>query len=329
MSLRAILFDFDGTLVQTREATWRLFQKTSIEFSLGIDKREQFFDLFRGNFWESLDKLSGDNASAEIVRRHFQELLRREYCPPLIPGMPDIIRGLAAHYTLAVLSSNTMTAIRSVLANAGVAHCFAHVFSGDIEPDKCKAIGRFLQDPSYGFARHCTPNYDEAEAPRYTRADEVVLITDTTGDVAEATRAGIAAVGVAWGMHGERELLESGADFVAVWPQEILAYLLPGGVCSDQGCACEIAACVCTPEARATSEPDLAVAKPDVRGQRRQLAADKQRRIVDGAATPVAATHVPAPERPRSRTATAVDPTFLAALRRIQKSDDAIKDCTI
>ena len=54
---RAILFDLDGTLVDTRAASWQLFSETNLAFALGIDSREAFFRAFEGNFFESLAKL--------------------------------------------------------------------------------------------------------------------------------------------------------------------------------------------------------------------------------------------------------------------------------
>ena len=60
-------------------------------------------------------------------------------------------------------------------------------------------------------------------------AGDLVLVTDTTGDVKHARECGVRAVGVAWGMHREKDLLEAGAEFVAVWPQELVSQLLPVG----------------------------------------------------------------------------------------------------
>ena len=54
---RAILFDLDGTLVDTRAASWELFAETNARFALGVDTREDFFRAFEGNFFESLAKI--------------------------------------------------------------------------------------------------------------------------------------------------------------------------------------------------------------------------------------------------------------------------------
>lgn len=236
---RAILFDMDGTLVDTRAASWELFSETNREFGLGVDTREAFFRIFEGNFFESLARLCGDTERADAAKRHFMDLLRTRYQPSVIPGMSDVVRALAPHCTLAVLSTNGIDAIRRILVEAGIATCFSHVFSGDVQPRKAESMRRFLGDQRYATQRCCSPAYQEEQpcGDALTLAD-VVLVTDTAGDVAEAMEVGIASIGVVWGMHSEHQLLDAGVQRVALWPQELVAWLRPEGrpgssCCSD------------------------------------------------------------------------------------------------
>jgi phosphoglycolate phosphatase len=278
MALRAILFDLDGTLVQTRQASWDLFAETNREFALGIDDRDAFFKLFEGNFFRSLERHCADKAKMGAAKEHFLKLLRTRYRPELIPGMADVVRALAAHFALAVLSTNTMHTIRRVLEDAGIASCFAHVFAGDVEPDKSASIRRFLSDRTYGFGRSCSPAYRETDGAQRPSSDEVALITDTIGDVKEARSCGIRAVGVAWGMHTQEQLLAAGAEKVALWPQELIAWLVPEHAPTQacgctQGGACDAAAAGHTASERtgpASGELEARLqAAGDIRRQRR------------------------------------------------------------
>ena len=189
--LQTILFDFDGTLVRTREASWELFRQTNEKFALGVDTPSAFFQLFDRNFYAVLDEASANNGAAEDVRRHFQALLRTEYSPQFVPGMTKVVKALAAHYTLIVLSSNTMEAVRRILLANEVATCFAHVFSGELAPRKNEAIaGSWPTRADFGGSRR-TPHYEESMVPRLHEPSEAMLITDTVGDVIEALDAGI------------------------------------------------------------------------------------------------------------------------------------------
>jgi phosphoglycolate phosphatase len=228
--LRMILFDLDGTLVQTREASWLVFEQVNRRFGLGVNSPEEFYALSETNLFRALGEVCNDPNLEREVRSFFFELLREQYRPSVIPGMRVVVRNLASRYPLAVLSSNAMSAIRHVLLDAGIAECFGHVFSGDVEPDKADTINRILEDPSYGLARRGTPSYDERSG---YQAGDIVLITDTVGDVKAAVSAGSRAVGVAWGMHKREQLTKAGAEFVALWPEELLTYFQaaegPGG----------------------------------------------------------------------------------------------------
>jgi phosphoglycolate phosphatase len=247
---RAILFDLDGTLVDTRAASWELFAETNLAFALGIDSREAFFRAFEGNFFESLARLCPDLQRAAAAKSHFMELLRTRYNPSLIPGVVDVVRALAPHSTLAVVSTNSIETIRRILVTAGIATCFSHVFSGDVEPRKSVSIRRFLSDQSYAAQRQCAPAYREQYGNEVLQANDVVLVTDTVGDVMEAREAGVRAIGVAWGMHTERQLLDAGAHSVALWPQELVAWLRDDSSGRSDGTAC---ACASTSTSTSTS----------------------------------------------------------------------------
>jgi phosphoglycolate phosphatase len=239
---QAVIFDLDGTLVQTRAASWEVFRPISEQFGLGITRPEQYFDLFRGNIYASIRSLCRDEAQSEQVKQAFLDRLREEYNPALVPGMADVVRRLAGHCTLAVMSSNTMSVLRRILTANDLAFCFAHVFSGDVTPDKRSAIRQFMADAGSGFGRRCEADYDESGNSSRPNRSRTVLVTDTAGDVRDALAEGIQVVGVAWGMHSVEELTAAGAAFVAYWPQELAARLLGDGAAEPPTGACALPA---------------------------------------------------------------------------------------
>lgn len=225
-AVRAVIFDLDGTLVQTRQASWDVFRKVNDRFDLGVTTPEGFYALFRDDVFRALEELCQNGKQAREVKHAFLALLRSEYLPPMIPAMADVVRALSSRLTLCVLSSNAMEVVRRILVDNDLAYCFAHVFTADVEPSKARAIERFLSDPGYSRGRRGVPAYDEGSSPKNPHQRETIMVTDTIGDVREARAAGIRSLGVTWGMHSEAELREAGAEFVAIWPQEIVSYLL-------------------------------------------------------------------------------------------------------
>ena len=210
----AVLFDLDGTLVDTRSASWPWFERTSREFTLGIDTREQFFGLFEHNFFESLAAHCGDHQKATAAAQHFMALIRDHYAPPFIEGMTEVVHALAADHTLAIVSSNMHETIGRLLLAGGVAALFAHIYAGDTQPSKSGAIADFLAG-----------RWSDTGLGRPLDAERVVLITDTAGDVGEALASGIQAFGVDWGMHDRQKLIAAGATQVASQPQQLLAWI--------------------------------------------------------------------------------------------------------
>jgi phosphoglycolate phosphatase len=230
------------------------------------------------------------------------------------------VRRLAAHCTLAVLSSNAMQVLRRILVDNDLAYCFAHVFGGDVAPDKTVAIEAFLAEPGSGFGRRCAADYDEGGAAAAPGPESTVLVTDTAGDVRAARAAGIRVIGVAWGMHSPAELTDAGAEFVALWPQEVASHLLgdaaaeePQGACSlppapgttptGPGCGCG-----CTPGSPPTGSGSTGTTALDAGRRRRD-----RRRTAVSPGSPVSPGSGPvAPSRPDH----GAEAELLAALRR-------------
>jgi phosphoglycolate phosphatase len=294
MAPLAVLFDLDGTLVQTREASWKIFARTNAAFRLGIDSQQDFFRLLEGNLFQGLRRHCRDDEHAREVAQHFFAQLDADYAPDLVPGMVDVVHALAGTCSLAVVSSNSTATIRRLLTRAKIAHCFSHVFGGDVEPDKRAVVRRFLSDQSYLVSRDCSPAYREGHSPAVASASDLVLVTDTTGDVKHAVECGVRAVGVSWGMHPETELLAAGAEFVAVWPQEIIAYLTPGGngrscgVPSRSSCGCRT-----EPAQSCSCETALITEAGSLRRQRNRGRAQSLAATLNEAPSPVPASTKP------------------------------------
>jgi len=216
-AVRAVLFDLDGTLVETDDETVaRLARRLALAraFLPGRDVQRAarrlagwFNDHFNGGL-AVLDWLRLDEPAQRLARRWG---LIRQNSPahPLAPvaGTAELVQALYGRYLLGIVSTRTAAEVQVYLAQQGLAGQFAVVAGSDstarIKPHPQPilwAAGRLGIDPR-----------------------NVVMVGDTAADVRSAQTAGALAVGVLCGF-GERADLHR-ADLVLTSTADLAEWL--------------------------------------------------------------------------------------------------------
>jgi len=219
LQAKAILFDLDGTLVETDNRwadvlTEKLFPLKRL--FPGLDTRRLARQLIMSiempaNYAISiLERLGLSHllsGMADRVRRS-KGLATREGSQP-VPGTHDMLDALQSRYQMAVV---TTRARREALA-----------FIEQLDVDSYFPVVVTRQDV-LRMKPHPEPVYTAAKAihvdPRYC-----VMVGDTVMDVRAAKRAGAVAVGVLSGFGDRRELERAGADLVLDRACQLLDYL--------------------------------------------------------------------------------------------------------
>ena len=163
--IEAIVFDFDGLIVDTETPEFDAWQEVFLSYGATLDR--ELWDGAIGRHSKDLDiyghlsELSGERVEREDVRprmrRRYLELIARN---PILPGVEDY---LAAAKTmalkLAVASSSTPGWAKGHLENRGLLHHFEFVLSaGDVEnakPDPelyTKSVERLGVNPENALA---------------------------------------------------------------------------------------------------------------------------------------------------------------------------------
>ena len=129
---------------------------------------------------------------------------------PLFEGIPETLRRLAAEgWTLGIATG---------MSDRGLAHCLAHNGIADL----FVTLQTADRHPSKPHPAMLDAALDEVGA----RAEEAVMIGDTVYDMKMAREAYVRAIGVDWGYHHPRELLEAGAEAVVDSPAALADLLL-------------------------------------------------------------------------------------------------------
>jgi phosphoglycolate phosphatase len=201
--MKLFLFDFDGVLVESLD----VYEKT---VSLCLEKinkpltrgREEFLELFEGNFYESLVKRGVD--LKEFVEASGDLLSKVDYknMQPVL-GMIPVVEELQKNNILLVISSNDSVTIKEAIEHFQFNGNFQEVLGSDFMLSKKDKI-------LYAINKYQI-------AP-----EEIFYIGDTTGDIKEGKQAGVKTIGVTWGWHSKEKMAAAQPDYLFDKPEDLL-----------------------------------------------------------------------------------------------------------
>ncbi len=213
--MQAVLFDLDGTLIDSSEAIVAALDASLAERGhppvapeagralIGLPLLVMFPRLIE----TPLDEAEL-HALIEAYRRHYVPLAHR--LERTFDGVPALLRALVrAGRRLAIVTSKATAGAEAALARAGLREHFEVVLGYD-------AVTRPKPAPDLAQA---------ALAALGLPAERAILVGDTDYDLEMGARAGITSVGVGWGAH-PRERLEAARPIAIVDDLPALARVL-------------------------------------------------------------------------------------------------------
>ncbi len=199
MPFKLVIWDFDGTVVDSRALMLAIFNRLAPEFRYRpVDDPESVRSLTTRQFLRhhgiSLWRLP------RLVRRFHAAAAEEAESLKLYPGLLDALAGLCdCGLRLGILSSNKEDTIRRCLrANAAEVH-FDFVIGYPRLFGKGKALRRIIR------AERIAPS-------------EVLYVGDEVRDIEAARQARVASAAVTWGLNTEAILRSCSPDLVAVDP---------------------------------------------------------------------------------------------------------------
>lgn len=213
MSLKLVVWDFDGTLADSLPSMVGIFNRLAPE--LGFKPLEDV-NAARSVPMRQLLRQQGISLwrLPRLVRKYHAAAAEEADKLKLATGVPAVLAALAgAGVRLGVLSSNREDNIRRCLRANGAEGHFAFVVGYPRLFGKAKALKRILR------------------AERVTR-EEVLYVGDELRDVEASKKAGVKVAAVTWGMH-TAELLRTGKpDYVVSEASELTKLM-----CADKSSA--------------------------------------------------------------------------------------------
>jgi len=202
--IRLIIFDFDGTLGDTRRNIVTTMQMTIAEHQLPYRNEEECASVIglplAGCFRTLFPDIQEDliTSCAETYRQIFNENLKKIQAQAF-PGVVDTLATLHQKgFVLTIASSRSRNSLIELTHNMGIADYISLLIGADdVKEAKPK--------PEPVLKTLMTMHFD---------ASETLVVGDMSVDIKMETNAGAKTCGVTWGNGTEEELEEAGADFI-------------------------------------------------------------------------------------------------------------------
>jgi HAD superfamily hydrolase (TIGR01509 family) len=191
------LFDWDGTLADTRKVIVATFQQTTRE-EVGIAVDAEFIERRIGTgaaqtFREILQnahKPVSDALIKKLLAKKIQAEIRMSDKVKLFPGAQELLEALQVKIRLALASMNNRAVIEDLLDKFKIRDCFENVLTVD-------EITKFKPDPEI---------FLKSAAKLHVKPQECVVVEDSIFGVQAARRGEMNCIAVLSGVYNRTEL---------------------------------------------------------------------------------------------------------------------------
>lgn len=225
-SLRAFIFDFDGTLLDIREILEKSIKEILVEQNIEVDMETTIQEI--GALLETIQGYPLPKVLLESyeIFKHITSLKNLSYFKqlrlavnifakyleyskeaPLLPGVKSLLKKLRKSYDLFIVSHNKTETIIEHLEKEKIGKMFKGIFGSDKIP---------VQKPDPLALQPPLETYDNR------KRDEFVMIGDMPSDIIAGREAGFWTVGVSSGVSKKEILSEYGPDLLIDSLEELL-----------------------------------------------------------------------------------------------------------
>ncbi|MBN2108218.1 MAG: HAD family hydrolase [Deltaproteobacteria bacterium] len=212
MNYRLIIFDLDGTLVDSRDSIMAAMGDMAREMGLTQEQLSQrpihiglpMSDILRELGIQDID------AARAAYRNHYHKYTHMELA---FPGVPELLEQLRGTVTLAIATNKAYEGSLRTLGNAGIRDYFDFIASLD--------QGLPKPDPD-AFIRICA--HYRGKGKEFLPED-CLMVGDSPIDLEFASRCGIDSAFAEWGFHEGADLTLQPGYFLTS-PQDLMHMLL-------------------------------------------------------------------------------------------------------
>ncbi len=210
-----ILFDFDGTLMDTSEGVYKSFDNVVAHYKLNISK-DVYSTMIGPPLIESFSKtLKIPESEIQNAMAVYREYYSKQgmFEASVYDGVVELIKKLkASGKKVFVATSKPEIYAKQILEKKGILDLFDFVGGSDLEEkvrvEKVDIVKYVLKENKIKNKEKC------------------ILIGDRKFDIAGAHAAGIKCAGILWGFGSRKEFEEYSADFILETPNDVAKFIL-------------------------------------------------------------------------------------------------------
>jgi phosphoglycolate phosphatase len=210
----AVIFDWDGTIMDSTQSIVRAIQQACADMALPVPSQERAAWVIGLSLESALYHVAPDLPADQLsafVARYKHHFFQNDQTIPLFDGITDVLSGLKQErVSLAVATGKGRVGLDRVLQASNLQHYF--------DMTRCADEAQGKPDPTMLF---------DIIHGLGLEPDRVVMVGDTTHDVAMAHNAGIDSIAVSYGAH-DVDTLSSSAPTVLVHSVEEMNDWLSG-----------------------------------------------------------------------------------------------------
>ncbi|MBO9130926.1 HAD-IA family hydrolase [Bacillus sp. 165] len=202
--IKYILFDFDGTLADSKEVFISIWNQLSEKYKYKKIKYEEIEEMQKLSIKERCKHYNFSLLKIPIMAPEFYKRYQVSIKDVILfDGIKELLDGLNRRgYKMAIISSNSANNIQKFLENNQINHveeilCSSKIFGKD------KIIKKFLH----------TRKLDKSE---------VIYIGDEVRDIEACEKSGVPIIWAGWGYDAIELVQKKNPDYMAHSPQEVL-----------------------------------------------------------------------------------------------------------
>jgi HAD superfamily hydrolase (TIGR01549 family) len=204
MTVKVIIFDFDGTIADTLDAIVSITNRLALEFGYKQTTLEELAQLKNLNSRQIIDQ-SGISIFKLpfLIRKVKAELSKEIQRLSPIPGIKEALTELKNQgNSLGIITSNSKDNVMAFLETNNLQELFNFIYSGTTF-GKSKVINKLLKQENIS-------------------PEEVIYVGDETRDIEAARKSNVKAIAVTWGFNSKQVLAEQSPDFLIHKPNDLI-----------------------------------------------------------------------------------------------------------